>query len=456
MPMPFIKFDKGSVVFDTGSLAWRIAFSIVVVLLAAPAIYRSYGIFRADRIIRSEQTVESFSRALQYDPANAELWWKRGRLRHYSVQAIDIDQAASDYQRALSLNPRLGQAWVDLADCYERMGKFGEAESALEKAFATRTYSPLIRWQAGNYFLRRGNLPRMYECFKIASQYDIEKLGIAIDLSWKIDSDHEGILQKLIPDSLPSNMLYLDFLAGRDELDLAGKVWRRCLENDIPNGFEFKPPSAFGYINRLLSRNRISEASQVWNDVLWKAGTGLSDTRMKEGAPSGQKSEAQNLVWNGSFENELLRGGFDWRYPEIPEVQFQIDIGNRMDGLKSLRVTFAGANVSSGYLYQIVPIPKPGPYRLDFYLRTEGLTTDQTPYISIKGFPDADGAAGRSSLFPSTTPWSKISVPFLPKEGCRAIQLSLERSVSSKFDNKIKGSLWLDGVTIFWPQRPGL
>lgn len=454
--MPFVKFDKGSVIFDIKALAWRIVISAVVVLLAAPAIYRSYGIFRADRIIRSEQTVESFSRAIKYDPSNAELWWKRGRLRHYSVQAIDIDQAASDYQHALSLNPRISQAWVDLADCYERKGKFGEAEAALEKAFATRTYSPLIRWQAGNYFLRRGNLPKMYECFKIASQYDSQKLGIAIDLAWKIDSDHAGILQNLIPDNLPSNMLYLNFLSGLDELDLAASAWRRCLENDIPNDFEFKPSSAFFYIDRLLSRNRISEALRVWNNVLPKVGTGLADARMKEGAPGGQKTEAQNLVWNGSFENEMLRGGFDWRYPEIPEVQFQIDINNRMDGLKSLRVTFAGANVSSGYLNQIVPIPKPGSYRLDFCLRTDELTTDQTPYVSIRGFPNANGAAGRSSLFPATTPWSKVSVQFLAKEGCKAVQLSLERNSSSKFDNKIKGSLWLDGVTVYGPQRPEL
>ena len=452
--MPILRVEKGSIALITNTYPRRIAFTLIILALAAPPIYRSYRIFRADRIIRSEQTVDSYSRALEYDPGNATLWWHRGRLRHYSVGTVDIPLAISDYQKALSLNPRLSQAWVDLADCYERTGRYAEAEEALDKACATYTYSPITRWQAGNFFLRRGNLPRMYECFKMASQYDPGKLDIAIDIAWKVDPERAGILEKLVPDTLPANLRYLDFLVSRDELDLARAAWERVLKNDIPPETEFKAASSFGYIDHLLARSRFEDAERVWDEALQKSGSGLRDMRMVREGPADRASGPPNLVWNGSFENEILRGGFDWRYPEMKDVQFEVDLNNRIEGLKSFKVTFGGANLQFSHLSQIVPIPGPGSYLLDFYLRTEGLTTDQTPYLSIQGYPEASGASLRTDRFPESTEWKKLTFPFEVSNKCKAIQLVLRRDPSSKFDNLIKGSLWLDDISIKMVNEP--
>lgn len=166
--MALVKTRHGRVILDTGTLPRRILFTVIILALVSPAVYRSYRIFRADRIVRTDPTFEGYSRALQLDTGNATLWWRRGLLRHYSVRVVDLSQAISDYRMALSLNPRLSQAWVDLADCYERTERYGDAEAALNNALSTHTYSPVTRWQAGNFFLRRGNLPRMYDSFKTA------------------------------------------------------------------------------------------------------------------------------------------------------------------------------------------------------------------------------------------------------------------------------------------------
>jgi hypothetical protein len=447
--MPLIKAGKGSAALDTGPLVTRIVFSLIVAALLVPVIYGNYRLYRADRSIKGQQTADAYSKALQYDPSNPVLWWYRGRLRHYSVGRVDIPGAISDYKKALALNPRLSQAWVDLADCYERTGNEDEAEAALEKAFATRAYSPLIRWQAGNFFLRRGKLDKMYECFKLAGEFDRSKLGIATELAWKADPNHEEILRKLIPDDIQSNLGYLAFLVGKDELDLAGPVWQRCLQNEIPADFDFKVSLSGRYVDRLLAKNRVDEALRVWQDALAKAGTPLHDARPAGGSRADAGRKAENLVWNGSFESEMIRDGFDWRYPaDSSEMQFRIDRNNRVDGLKSMRVTFGDTNISFGHLRHIVPVFEPGTYRLDYYLRTDGLTTDQTPYMSVQGYPDASCATGRSNNFPHVTAWSKVTVPFTVKEGCKAVELKLRRDRSSKFDNQLKGSLWLDGVAI--------
>jgi tetratricopeptide (TPR) repeat protein len=449
--MPMIVIKKHGVSIDTKSLGSRITFSILICLLAVPAMYQSYKIFLSDRIALSGETVSNFTRALQYDPSNAQLWWKRGRLHHYSVENVELNSALHDYQMALDLNPRMSQAWVDLADVYERMGRTSEAESALNKAFDVHTYSPLIRWQAGNFFLRRGNLPKMYECFKIACRYDVSKMRIATELAWKIDPEHSQILYKLVPDTLPANMDYLNFLVARGELELARPVWQRCLKNEIPQDYELKPYFAFNYVDHLVAKNLVTDALRVWNGILLKAETGLSDSRWKNADGS------QNLVWNGSFENEIMRGGFDWCYRETPEIKFQVDIENRMNGLKSLQADFEKGNISGESLHQIVPVMSPGDYVLDFYVQTKNLTTDQMPYFFIQGHPDPGGAAGQSNPFPSTTSWIKLSFPFTVKEGCKAVRLSMMRNRSTKIDNKISGSLWLDEIVIrkLGPDQPG-
>jgi tetratricopeptide (TPR) repeat protein len=440
--------EKEAFVFNASSISLKAVFSVAVAILAFSAIYRNYGVFRAARIVQSELTLESHTRALKSDPSNARLWWNRGRLHHYSLSHFDIVQAVSDYNKALLLNPYLGKAWVDLSDCYDRIGRSEEAEAALEKAVSVHRYSPLIRWQAGNFYLRRSNLPKMYECFRIACQYDIGKLGIAMETAWKIDPNHDGILNKLVPDNLPSNMMYLAFLVARDELDLAQPVWKRCLNNSIREDYEFMPSAVFGYLDRLLSFNRVSEALQVWYDALRKAQVTAADFRLQNPASDSRDSTSGNLIWNGSFENEILQGGFDWRYPITSEVGFQIDASNRIHKLKSLQVTFGRVNIASSFLSQIVPLMESGPYRLDFYLQTKDLTTDQLPYLTIEGFPDAALASARSDFFPATTSWSKLSVPFIANRGCKAIKLSLQRNPSVKFDNQIKGTLWLDGFVL--------
>jgi len=432
---------SGSRGSKSGFVVRRILYSLIVLAAVGPLLYRAYGIFRADRIARTDKTVAGFSRAIQYDPSNASLWGQRGRIYHYSIESPDPARAVEDYTKALSLNPRLGEAWADLADCYDQQGRYAEAEASFEKAFAVRRYSPLLRWKAGNFYLRRLNLPKMYECFKLACEFDPQKLQIAMDVSWKIDSQHDQLLQKLIPDTLDANLSYLQFLMARDEVELAAPVWKRFIKSTIPAGTELRPAAAFSYIDRLLARKRVSEALGVWDDILHKTQSGLSDPRRSIKDP-------ENLVWNGSFEHEMLRGGFDWRHQEGPSIQFRVDTTNRMKGLKSLHVTFKGENIGASFLYQIVPILEAGAHQLDLFLRTKDLTTDQTPFVLIRGYPDGAAVSVRSDCFPPSSEWSKISIPFAADSGCKAILLALHRNRSSKFDNAIKGELWIDSVVL--------
>jgi tetratricopeptide (TPR) repeat protein len=227
----------------------------------------------ADRILRSEKTVEAYTRALAWNPENAEYWWLRGRLRHYSVADADLPGAIGDYERAVRLDPRHAQSWLDLAFGLEQLNADpARAEAAVETALALRPFSPLTHWQAGNFYLRRGRLARMYRSFRAAAAYDPEKLAIALDLAWRVDPDRAHILEELVPDVLSANLAYLAFLAERDELDLAEAAWKRSLDNPVPRGLEFAPAAVFPYVDRLLAADRARQAWTVWQEALRKAG----------------------------------------------------------------------------------------------------------------------------------------------------------------------------------------
>jgi hypothetical protein len=429
--------------------ARRFLFTLAVLVAIAPGLYRSYAIFTASRLVQGEQTLDRHSRAIELDPGDSSLWWSRGQLRHYSLGAIDLKTAIRDYEQALTLNPRLGQAWLDVADCYERTGAFEKAEHALNQAMQVWTYSSLTRWQAGNFYLSHGNLDKMYKCFKMAGEHDSEKLGMAIRLAWKADPNHAEIGQKLIPNKLPARLLYLDFLVARDELDLAFSAWMDSLVAGSAAEFQINLSSPFSLIDRLLAHHRVSQALIVWEETLQKAGLSDGNHRfVRKGDEIQPAAASMNLIWNGSFESKLQNAGFDWRYPGTTEVVRQSDSTDSVDGRSSLKMTFGNANLDCACLTQIVPILTPGSYLLEFYIKTANLNTDQRPYVLIQGYPEVRADLARTEIFPESTPWRKYVMPFKVAPGMNAVQIVLRRRPSEKFDNRLKGSLWIDKASM--------
>ena len=82
--------------------------------------------------------------------------------------------------------------------------------------------------------------------------------------------------------------------------------WKRCLNNEVPSEFNFKPSSMFHYIDRLLAKDRIAEALLVWDGALRKARTGLADTRLE--TIESKKAELA-LKKLGASEGQIL----DWK-----------------------------------------------------------------------------------------------------------------------------------------------
>jgi tetratricopeptide (TPR) repeat protein len=424
----------------------RILISILIVALISPAIFSAYGICMAEYLAHWEGDLPSYAQAIRYDPANGEYWWMHGRFLQYDLESPDLPGAIASYEQALALNPRLGKAWLDLAEAYERTGNAGRAEKSLTYALKVRAFSPSAHWQAGNFYLFRGDLPKMYACFKVAGEHDPEKLRAALQLAWKVDADHSGIQEKMIPDTLPAQLSYLDFLVAQDELTLAKSAWDKSLRLPIPNQFQFRVALAFSYIDHLILSNRAKDAFRVWQQALDKAGSKPDDERAISGVQA--PGSDVNLVWNGSFEDEILNGGWDWRYINLPNVDVLSDRYERFEGLRSLNLGFGGINIAYQHLRQIVPVFYAGKYRLVYFVKTNNLTSDQRPYFAVRAFPANEKTYLRTEMVPVDSEWREYSLEFEIERGINAIELILMRDFSQKLGNQIQGSVWLDQISI--------
>jgi hypothetical protein len=155
-----------------------------------------------------------------------------------------------------------------------------------------------------------------------------------------------------------------------------------------------------------------------------------------------------NFLYNGGFESEPSGSIFDWRISRTAGVDAAFGSGIAHSGRRSLRIDFGGeANVNYRHARQDV-ILKPGNYRFTAWVRTEDLTTDKGIAFRIS---DADSSVWldvRTGQLTGTHDWTSLSTDMtVPKQTGR-IRIEIIRDPSEKFDNKIRGTAWVDDVRL--------
>src|SRR5207249_9006094 len=91
---------------------------------------------------------------------------------------------------------------------------------------------------------------------------------------------------------------------------------------------------------------------------------------------------------------------------------------------------------------------RPGPAQFRAYLKTAGISTDQG--IGFHIF-DAESPA-RLDMFTEqltgTSDWRKIETAFVIPQNTKAVTIQVVRRPSLRFDNQIRGTAWIDDVTL--------
>jgi tetratricopeptide (TPR) repeat protein len=80
---------------------------------------------------RYEESLECYTMALEMDPANADVWYKRGELLEIGLEKYE--DAIESYEKALELDPDMFFALQAKGVCLDSLGRYDEAILTYEK-----------------------------------------------------------------------------------------------------------------------------------------------------------------------------------------------------------------------------------------------------------------------------------------------------------------------------------
>lgn len=370
-------------------------------------------------------------RAASLEPGNADYWDRLGFYEKWNFGQPDLRRAIVHEQRATDVNPRSDTYWMDLADAYEAVGQPARAQQAFAKAQSVHPISSDVAWRYGNYLLRQRDYPQAFAELRRALVTDPSLTAQAISECSKTSDDLPKILNEILPDQNSYYLTALDYFLAQHQTDAALTVWDHMLALKPSAKMEQSVP----LINELISQQRVEDALRVWRKALENTGW------PQDGGPS--------LVFNGGFEHDLLNGAFDWREDPVSGAAFSADSDAAHVGSRALRITFDGStNLDFRNLWEFLPVEPGTRYHFSAYLRLEGISTDSGIRFAIN---DAFDNAALQVLTPdlvASHPWSLVEADFVTGPKTHLLLIALRRLPSWKFDNKLRGTVWVDDVSL--------
>jgi tetratricopeptide (TPR) repeat protein len=388
----------------------------------------------ADALAR-RPTVGNLERAVKLDPSNADYHMRLAGLYEYSPVDFQLEKAEEHFRRATHLDPYDPETWLELAAAMEFQVRLGEAGDCLRRVDLLAPNLPGYQWPVANFYLLQGNTDEAFRHFRVVLAGTAQYNSNVFSLAWKATDDAGKILQQLIPARVATEFAYLNFLVSQHHLDQADAVWKRILAGQE----EFPPDSTSPYIDNLIGARRPEEAYQVWTDLQKKGLIRYSST------PS-----ETNLMSNGDFEDEMLNFGFAWRIVPMEGVYAGLDTSNYHSPSHALLVQFSGnQNLFYGHVLQYRKVSPGQAYRLQAFMKTEGITTDSGPRLQVyDAYSFAALDKSTEDLTGSTGGWTPLLLDFTTGPKTQLIVVRLIRLPSKKLDNLISGKVWLDDVQL--------
>jgi len=378
--------------------------------------------------------VPKLRRALALDPRNPDLYHKRGMIYAYGLEPLDFARGLHDLRRATELNPGVAVYWLDLGAACESAADSACAGAAFARALDLSPMTPRVRWVVANHDLRVGRTEAALRHFR-------ELLALSPKYAWpsfrmciQILNDPQAVFDKLLPSAnLELKLAFVNFLSANAGAGAAYPIWLQTVaqEPSVPW------TSAEPYLEGLLRQGRTREALSVWKVV------------EKSGSLFPAHDDAENLVFNGGFEQAPLNAGFDWRYRKAPGVAADFSDPSARQGRRCLRLDFTvSSNQEFEPVVQLVPVSPNQEYVLTASARSENITSNSGPRLRVLD-PDCPHCLDvTTETTVATTPWHTVSARFATGAETRFLRLSVWRPRSRSFPTEITGQFWLDAVSL--------
>jgi hypothetical protein len=367
--------------------------------------------------------------AIRFEKYNATYHYLLGRYYHSNLANPQIKDAIHHYSLSLKLNPLQPGTWLNLARAFQAAGQTERARYALERAVSLNQNNPRLMWDAGTSWLMSGMTDKAISTLKRYILLMPERQTDVYDLCWKLHLGNSYILRNLVPDSYEYQSSYLLYLLNSGRINESLDVW------DVIDQERLEKKVFISFVNTLINHGFYKKAANVWAKHISKI----------------EEVKSVNplfTVWNPGFEKEILSGGFDWVIREAQGVDVFIDDAIRLNGDRSLGVSFDGNHNPEATIAQQVVRVTPGRwYSLGAYIKTSSITTRNGISLQVWGHK-CQGLNKKTDSVTGTTFWKNISLDFQAPAQCKAVVVSVSRSRSDKLDNMIKGTAWIDAITM--------
>lgn len=371
--------------------------------------------------------------AEKWDPRNPQFPDALADLMRFYSENPNPAPIVQLCEKAVRLSPNDAHDWADLGAAYDWAGRPNDALHAFERARDLFPNSPDINWSLANFYVRAGrvseSLPPLQ---KVLLEGGIDQNQV-FSLATRATGDPERVMNEVLPARAAFAEHYLSYLIIANKLDEARIVWTRVVESKERFGLA----TGVMYVNALIQRPDLGGASEAWSELAARFPAQMNARLTKS-----------NLVIDGDFTFPILNGGFDWRVFPVEGVTVSIVPANP-GASGSLQIEFDGAhNVEYGHVLQFIRVQPKTEYQFSGEIRTRGITTDSGPRFQIydahdmaKDFVSTENRVG-------TSDWWKEKLSFRTSPETRLVVLRVARPVSSKFDNKIAGDVWIRHISV--------
>ncbi len=320
-----------------------------------------------------------------------------------------------EYKAALWQDSANAYKWADLAEALGDAGREAEAKRAFTRAVALSPQIPMIWVRYTNFCFIHNDLQQGLKTAErvLATVPDYDEI-----LFYYFDRivENPAAVLAAIGGDRRATRAWLEHMMTANNAVAARNTWSRIADAGFGDD-----KLAVGYVDYLLRNKRWENALQTW--AAWL------------GERQGDYP-ARNLLFNGKFQRMPLGGPLDWRLTQ------SVDEFENVLGKNGAMIRFLGkTNVNYDHLSQVAILPRQGAYRLTMRVKTAGLTTNEGIRLAI---PEL-GLASESLT--GSHDWTTVSLDFSVAQS-RSLRVGVVRRPSGKFDNKIEGTVWIDGISL--------
>jgi tetratricopeptide (TPR) repeat protein len=396
-----------------------LAIGLCLFLIQASARFGMSRIFA--RYAPVTNSIEIADVAIQFAPSDPEAHRARATILN---RLQNPDEADESLETATRLRYRDDSLWIELGNTREEAGDTQGALAALDQAVRWAPHYAHTHWQRGNLLLRMGQANEAFTELRTAAAANRRYAPNLIDLAWNISRNDLKTTQALLDIKTDNERLaFIYYLAkygkGSEALDQI-----RLLTTP------------------LSTENKNELARLLFDSKAFSQSFGLSYPLAKYPEP---------LVMNPGFEAPLALNdsGFGWIIAPPQRNRLAIDISEKFEGAKSLKINLDGAwTPGTTLLSQTFIVDPAATYRMSFAVKTKDLVTGGPPLLVVNDATN-DQLLAKSENFPTaTTSWTKLTLDFTTLPTSQAVIIRLARSNCDSSPCPIFGTLWLDEFSV--------